>query len=60
MTGEPSYYSSIVKLYALRDAFISLQYLAAPYINKHEWKKLQRFMKITDQNFPAFQIELTR
>lgn len=50
---EPSYYSSIVKLYApSEDAFIALQYLAAPYINKHDWKKAAKIYEDSKSKFP--------
>ena len=47
--GEsPEYYTNIVKLYApSEDAFIALQYLAAPSVFKHDWKKA---IKIYEDN----------
>lgn len=47
--GEsPEYYANIVKLYApSEDAFIALQYLAAPSLFKHDWKKA---IKIYEDN----------
>jgi outer membrane protein OmpA-like peptidoglycan-associated protein len=51
--GEsPDYYANIVKLYApSEDAFIALQYLAAPYIFKHDWKKA---VKVYEDNLNKF------
>lgn len=51
--GEsPEYYTNIVKLYApSEDAFIALQYLASPYIFKHDWKKA---VKIYEDNLSKF------
>ncbi|MCX7877207.1 MAG: OmpA family protein [Ignavibacteria bacterium] len=42
--GEsPEYYQNLVNLYApSEDAFIALQYFAAPHINKRDWKKAIR------------------
>lgn len=50
---ESSYYSSIVKLYApSEDAFIALQYLAAHYISKHDWKKAVKVYEDYNSKFP--------
>ncbi|MCI0448298.1 MAG: OmpA family protein [Chlorobi bacterium] len=52
--GEsPEYYLNIVRLYApSEDAFIALQYLASPYINKHSWKKAIKFYEDHKFRFP--------
>lgn len=50
---EPDYYENVVKLYApSEDAFIALQRLARPYINKHEWKMAARVFKKYEPLFP--------
>lgn len=51
--GEsPEYYQNLINLYApSEDAFIALQYFAAPYINKRDWKKAT---KIYEEYKPKF------
>ena len=55
--GEtPEYYANIVKLYApSEDAFIALQYLAAPSIFKHDWKKAAKFYEDNKFKFPGYE-----
>jgi outer membrane protein OmpA-like peptidoglycan-associated protein len=51
--NEPVYYENIVKLYApSEDAFIALQYLAAPAINKKDWDKAIRIYESHMSKFP--------
>lgn len=51
--NDPDYYENIVNLYApSEDAFIALQYLAAPYINKHDWKKAIKIYESNKVKFP--------
>lgn len=50
---SPEYYSNLVKLYApSEDAFIALQYLASPYIFKHDWKKAIKIYEDNRSKFP--------
>lgn len=55
--GEsPEYYANIVKLYApSEDAFIALQYLAAPSIFKHDWKKAVKIYEDNKVKFPGLE-----
>jgi len=51
--NDPEYYENIVNLYApSEDAFIALQYFAAPYINKKEWKKAIKIYEKNKIKFP--------
>lgn len=53
---EPSYYANIVKLYApSEDAFLALQHLAAPYINRRDWKKGAKIYEDNKSKFPLMQ-----
>lgn len=53
--GEsPNYYANIIKLYApSEDAFIALQYLAAPYIFDKDWKKAIKVYTDYQNKFPG-------
>ncbi|MCC6866076.1 MAG: PD40 domain-containing protein [Ignavibacteria bacterium] len=53
--GEtPEYYSNLIKLYAPdEDAFIALQYLAAPSIYKHDWAKAIKIYEDNKSKFPG-------
>lgn len=55
--GEsPEYYANIVKLYApSEDAYIALQYLAAPSIFKHDWKKAIKYYEDYKPKFPGLE-----
>src|SRR4030095_11844173 len=51
--NEPEYYLNIVRLYApLEDAFIALQYYAAPSINKKDWDKAIKIYETYRGKFP--------
>jgi outer membrane protein OmpA-like peptidoglycan-associated protein len=51
---DPDYYKNVVRLYApSEDAFIALQRLARPYINKHEWEKAADVFRKYEPVFPA-------
>src|SRR3990172_47000 len=51
--NDPEYYENIVNLYApSEDAFIALQYLTAPYINKKDWKKAIKIYESNKIKFP--------
>ena len=52
---DPDYYKNVVRLYApSEDAFIALQRLARPYINKREWRKAVNVYKDYEPMFPDF------
>ncbi len=55
--GEsPEYYANIVKFYApSEDAYIALQYLAAPSIFKHDWKKSIKYYEDYKPKFPGLE-----
>ncbi len=49
---DKEYYLNIVKLYApSEDAFIALQYLAKPFIDKRDWKKAAKVYEDNLRNF---------
>ena len=51
---DPDYYSNIIKLYAgTEDGYIALQHLAAPYINKRDWKKAAKIYSDNKVKFPS-------
>lgn len=60
--GEsPEYYANIVKLYApSEDAFIALQYLAAPSIYKHDWKKAIKVYEDNKFKFPGLEDRINK
>ncbi|RPI18866.1 MAG: hypothetical protein EHM58_03800 [Ignavibacteriae bacterium] len=52
--NDPEYYFNIVKLYAPNeDAFIALQRLAKPYIDRKDWKKAIKVFEENKSRFPA-------
>lgn len=53
---SPDYYLNIVKIYApSEDAFIALQYYAAPQINKREWNKAIKIYNEFKPKFPGME-----
>lgn len=51
--NEPEYYQNIIKLYAPQeDAFIALQYLTQPYIEKRDWNRAIKIYNDHRKNFP--------
>lgn len=51
--NAPEYYANIVRLYApSEDAFIALQRLAKPFIDKKEWKKAIKVFEDYRSKFP--------
>ena len=54
--NDPEYYLNIVRLYApSEDAFIALQYYAAPHVFKYDWKKAIKVYETYGIRFPTIQ-----
>ena len=59
--NEPEYYLNIVRLYApSEDAFIALQYYAAPHIFKKDWEKAIKIYETYSGRFPNIQERLDK